>query len=261
MDKKEIVSLFLKKNYLVSPDIFEFSSEIDNSLDFLEKNIPNKVVVVNKDVLISLNNLDNSFEDWKSFEDARVLQEKGRDNDSYINFIKKLNKNNFKEPVLNNNFSSLEKNIIKPSIKILTNFIQTERKIKFQDFLDYFKTRYRTLREILLKRQELQDTISISKVLNKKDKEKVAVIGMLMSKNITKNDNFILELEDLTGVLKIIVGKRNNELYNTCKEIMLDETLGIMGSFSKGVLFAERIIFPDIPLTTKSYLPGDRSRA
>ncbi len=239
MDKKEIIRYFLNKNYLVSPDIFECNFE--NSLDIFDKNIQKgNFLVLSKDLL----NL-NLNENLVGFEKAKVFFEKGRDINAYSFFVKKTEKQELKQgdEILTNNL------LIKPNIKIVTNFTKVERKIQFQDFVEYFKTRYKSLREILLKRQELQDTISISKVLNKKDKEKVAIIGMLMSKNITKNDNFILEFEDLTGVLKVIVGKRNSDLYNLCKEIMLDETLGVFGGFSKGVLFAERIIFPDIPLT------------
>ena len=251
MEKKEIINYFFSKNVLVSPDVLDnFQTE---SLDALEKISHDKITVINKDLFA----LDSSFSNWNELEASRVLLEKGREN-NYVTFIKKPSIN------FSKNFDQNEKNIhgkesydqiiseellIKPNIKIVKNFVQTQKKINISDFIEYFKIRYKTLREILLKRQELQDTISINRVLNKKDKEKVAVIGMLMTKDITKNDNFILQIEDLTGVIKVIIGKRDMDLYNICKEIMLDETLGFFGSFSKGVLFAERIIFPDIPLT------------
>ncbi len=244
MKNNEIINEFLKNDYLISPDILDTTfnfNEIFFSLNNYFRN--KKPCVINKDILSNLNSFNNQEFDWENFDKSRVLLEKGREVDSYFTYLKLIKKENKIYNPINNNL------IIKPNVKILTQYIKTDKKICIQDFVEYFKIRFKTLREILLKRQELQDTISISKVLNKKDKETVSIIGVLLNKNITKNDNFILELEDLTGVIKIIIGKNDMELYNTCKEIMLDETLGVIGSFSKGVLFGKRIIYPDIPLT------------
>ena len=237
MEKQEIINEFLKKNFLVSPDIFNL--ENFQILEFLKEKLEIKTTVINKDIL--LNSFEQEF-DWVVFENSRVLLEKGRNQEDYFQIIKSLTRS---EVVLKE-----ADQIMKTNFKVISNFTRVvDKKIVIQDFVEYFKSRYRSIREILLKRPELQDVISISKALNKKDKDNVTIIGLVANKVLTKNDNFIFEIEDLTGIIKVIVGKKDKELYDTCKEIMLDETLGVIGSFSKGILFGRRMIFPDIPLT------------
>src|SRR3989344_5168793 len=154
MEKKEIVQSFLQKGYLISPEFVEKKNLDLNSvllsLDtaFQEKDGP---LIINEFVL-SLVNSRNHGLNWMDFEKARVLFEKGRDELPYRNFIKTA-------PTQNT-----DQLTIKPSVKILKNYLKPEKKIDLQDFVEYFRTRYKGLREILEKRQELQDVISINKI-------------------------------------------------------------------------------------------------
>ena len=138
---------------------------------------------------------------------------------------------------------------IKPNVKILKNYTNEDKKIEVGDFVNYFKLRYKEIRGILQRRPELQDVISINRILNKKEKEKASFIGILSDKHETKNGNFILTFEDLTGKIKVIVSKNERELHELCKDIMLDEVLGVNGSLGKEIIFARSIIYPDLPLT------------
>ncbi|MEK6936494.1 MAG: metallophosphoesterase [Nanoarchaeota archaeon] len=235
MEKGEVIQSLLRKGYLVSPDIFTFKDDL-KIISLLEGNFSdNGFLVVNKHILDSLELLPKIS--FTGVEKERVLLEKGRDS-KYNSFFELLKTKKIKEA-----------SETKPNLKIVKNYTRTEKKIELQDFVDYFKNRYKNLREILEKRTELMEVISINKVMNKKDKEKATIIGIVMNKEITKNGNFIFDVEDLTGRIKLIVGKNDNELYNLCKEVSLDEVVGIIGSFSKGVLFGRKIIFPDVPLT------------
>ena len=239
MERGKIVQEFLQKGYLVSPDIFNSEFEIKKLFNILEENLKEKPLIINNHILNSTNNLKDLNFKWEEFERARVLLEKGRNDESYNTFLSLMISKKTNE--LQQAFTS--------SVKLVKNYIKPDKKIELQDFVEYFRTRYKVLREILEKRQELHEVISISKVLNKKDKDNATIIGIVMNKEVTKNGNFIFDIEDLTGRIKVIVGKNDQELYNACKEISLDEVLGIIGSFSKGVLFGRRVIFPDIPLT------------
>jgi len=249
MEKSSLVSEFLKKDYLVCPDIFEFINENPSKfIDFLDQKFKEreKPFVINKDILISLNFLNDLKFNWGEFDKSRVLLEKGRDLVSYFNCLKLINKKedlDFGDNINKGNFS------IKPNVKILKNYIKDEKKIEIQDFIGSFRVRYKNIRELLQNRPELFDVISINKIMNKKEKETVSIIGMISNKILTKNNNFIMEAEDLTGVIKVIIDKKNSELYNICKDIMLDEVIGVVGSFSKGVLFCKNLIYADIPMT------------
>ena len=71
-----------------------------------------------------------------------------------------------------------------------------------QDFVDYFTARYKGMEKLIKNRQEMASTISINKLYNKKDKENVVIIGMVSDKQVTKNGNIMLKLEDPTGYTK-----------------------------------------------------------
>ncbi len=248
MERGKIVQEFLQKGYLLSPDALDDDLEIEKKIiTFEEKfNSSDRPLIINKDIL-KINNFKIILK-WEEFEKARVLLEKGRNEEQYNLFLEQINETTEKTPT-----------IFKPNVKITKDYVKPDKKIELQDFVEYFRTRYKLLRGILEKRQELQDVISINKVLNKKDRENATIIGIVMNKAMTKNGNFIFDIEDLTGRIKLIVGKNDIELYNACKEVSLDEVIGIIGSFGKGVLFGRKIIFPDIPLTKELKKSPDES--
>ncbi len=239
MEKGEIIHSLIQKGYLASPDIFDSDLEIEKITKLLEENlILDKPLIVNKDILGSLSSFKNLRIKWNEVERARVFLEKGRSEIEYKNFLELINIK-----------KTTKKELLIPSVKLIKNYLKPDKKIDLHDFVEYFRNRYKALREILGKRPELQEVISINKVLNKKDKEKATIIGIVMSKEKTKNGNFIFDMEDLTGKIKVIVGKNDNELYNISKEVSLDEVIGFVGSCGKGILFGRKIITPDIPLT------------
>ena len=84
------------------------------------------------------------------------------------------------------------------NVKIINSYVEDSKKVTVQDFVAHFKSRYNGLKDILQTRIELRDVVSINRVHNKNN-EKIALIGMVNSKRTTKNNNIILEIEDLTG--------------------------------------------------------------
>ncbi len=135
-------------------------------------------------------------------------------------------------------------------VKIILEYEREGRKISSQDFIDHFNSRYRTLEKILKGRQELKNTISIARVLNKSDKEEVSIIGMVYDKRETKNGNIILVLEDGSGEIKVIISKTKHDLMLIAKDIVLDEVIGVTGANTKDVVFANSIVLPDVPFAT-----------
>ena len=134
-----------------------------------------------------------------------------------------------------------------PKVEILESFKEKTRKIEVQDFVSYFKSRYNQLKEILQGRNELRNATSISR-LKGKTNERAVLIGMINTKRVTKNDHLILELEDLTGKINVLIAK-NREIYSHAKELVLDEVIGISGNLGDNILFADQIFFPDVPVT------------
>ena len=133
------------------------------------------------------------------------------------------------------------------NVKILQSYKEEPKKREPQDFVDYFNNRYRALEKILKQRQEFRNTISINKISNKKEKENIAIIGIVNTKQITKNGNLILLLEDPTGQRRVLVNKNKPTLFNEAKDIVLDEVIGVVGVNVETIVFANNIVWPDTP--------------
>ena len=133
------------------------------------------------------------------------------------------------------------------NIKIVYSYREDPKKREPQDFVDHFNNRYKSIEKILKQRQELKGTLSINKISNKKEKENISIIGIVSSKHTTKNGNLMLLVEDPTGQKKIIVNKNKPALFREAKDIVLDEVIGIVGVNVETVVFANNILWPDVP--------------
>ncbi len=72
---------------------------------------------------------------------------------------------------------------------------------------------------------------------------------MVTDKRVTKTGNITVTLEDPTGVINVLVRKDKAEIYDAAKNLVLDEVVGINGSYGENILFANNILSPDIPFT------------
>ncbi len=142
------------------------------------------------------------------------------------------------------------------TVKVLKNYVKAPRKRTVQDFVKYFNQRYRVLSAILKSRKELESVVSIARIVGKKERETVALVGMVMGKRETKSGYTVITLEDPTGSVEVWVSAKNMPpdkaaaLAGATKEVVLDEVIGIVGQTSSGNrVFANAILFPDVPLT------------
>ncbi len=132
-------------------------------------------------------------------------------------------------------------------VQIIISYKNEPHKYEVKDFTLLFASRYRFLESILRQRQELQNTMPISRLLGKKEKETVSIIALIEDISETKNGNMILTVEDLTGRIKVIFSKNKKELYQKAKDLILDEVIGITGSLGDKIIFGEEITWPDVP--------------
>ena len=134
-------------------------------------------------------------------------------------------------------------------VKIKINHVDEPRKRTLSDFISIFKSRYTHLSRILQDRQELSGPTSILRVKSNKERETVAVIGLVLDKTMTKNGNIMLTIEDPTGTLKVLVSKNKPDMIEEAKDIVFDEVIGVVGTSGDNILFANSLYHPDIPLT------------
>ncbi|MBS3158105.1 DNA-directed DNA polymerase II small subunit [Candidatus Woesearchaeota archaeon] len=137
------------------------------------------------------------------------------------------------------------------NLEIKFSYVDVAKKREPSDFSQLFKKRFIAIEKILRNRRELQSVTSINRILTKKAKEDVAIIGLVLDIQKTKNGNIVLLMEDQTSQIKVIVNKTKPSIFSLTSEIVHDEALGITGTYMDGVIFATNILFPDIPLTTE----------
>ncbi len=217
--KRNIIDIFLKNGILLSSELLshiEDEGQISKIFEILKKNKTEDLAVAS----IDLKELIGGGQQQET--EAKLPQPKIKEN----------------------------------NIKIVYSYKEESKKRDIQDFVDYFNNRYRAIEKILKQRQELKSTVSISKIMNKKDKEPAVIIGIVSDKQTTKNGNILFVLEDPTGRRRVLVNKNKPALYNEAKDVVLDEVIGVVGVNVDTLIFANNIIWPDVP-TTKELKKSD----
>ena len=116
------------------------------------------------------------------------------------------------------------------------------------DFKHYFRDRFEKISNILRKRLDARDAISIERALEAAPKERVKIIAMVMNKR-EGNRYLILEVDDLESTALILVSRdKNRQLLEKAQRVVHDQILCIEAiRGSKDFLVATDFIFPDVP--------------
>jgi len=133
------------------------------------------------------------------------------------------------------------------SIKILFSHNEPFKSKNFQDFVSCFNGRYKSIEKIIANRPEMQNITSISRVRAKKDRETVSIVGLVQSKQLTKNGNINVSVEDPTGIINVLVNKNKPELFSLAKDIVCDEVIGVSGVNGDRIIFSNKIFWPEVP--------------
>src|SRR3989344_3282757 len=247
----EIINFCIEKGFLVDRDLLELFSEtsdvesvkliIERVKTYTHQNVLTKNLFERNKEQVNQFFLDFPEENKKNLERLRIKLglsieiSKETDSASY----------SIKEP----DAKPSEKNLFEKNINILSYTPKNNNKIEVKDFVNHFKKRFESISEILQKRLELDNLVSIDKISG--SRQGISIIGMVYSKVITKNKNIILEVEDLTGKIKILVSKLKEDIYKIAEEICLDSVLGFRCSGNNEILFANKIFFPDSEILEK----------
>lgn len=240
LTKKDLIQIFLRKGILLSTDLIEDLNQIDitNLKNLISDDKQADFLILNKDLNKILQEINGIDINWIELDKTKTLLEKGKNINYYNKFIKYLS-------------TPVEKQIQEQEaynpVKVIFSYEGESKKRDIQDFVKYFYNRYKSIEKILKNRMELTNTLSINRINNKKDRENVSLIGLIKDKQITKNKNIILILEDPTGQIKVLANKNRPDLYKIAQNTVLDEVIGITGVNAENIVFANNILFPDIP--------------
>ncbi|MEK6835170.1 MAG: metallophosphoesterase [Nanoarchaeota archaeon] len=250
---KEIIDEFIKNGYLLNPELVKTLQNIDYKFFLQQINKEkHKPIILNEDILKALQEKNELVSiNWNEFDKARVLYEKQKEKKIYGLFLDILNQD-FKEIKIQkeNNYKNdevvLEEIEDNNNLIILKNYNDFEKKRDVEAFTNHFRQRYNVMKNILINRVELQNTVSINRIQNRTEYEKIVVIGLVSDKRITKNGNLLIALEDPTGIINVVVGK-NKSIFVEANDILLDEVIGVTGSSGDKIIFADNVYFPEIP--------------
>ncbi len=145
-----------------------------------------------------------------------------------------------------------------PDVKILRDITgRSTCEGTLEDFTRYFRNRFQTLSRMLRNRRELGGAQEISKA--RRSTREVRFIGMVSDVRDTKNGHRILELEDETDRISVLVLADSPAAADTFVD---DEVVGVVGKVNdRGLVIAESVIRPDIPVARPFRGLGEHVRA
>ncbi len=129
------------------------------------------------------------------------------------------------------------------NFEIKNRFVNKDIPKNTETMTKLFNDRYEKIKNILLQRAELKNSISINKLKNSRYNDEVSIISMVYNKIKSKNGNILLEVEDPTDKITVFVKDKKNIDY-----LITDEVIGLRGFYSNNIFFANKIIFPDVPM-------------
>lgn len=259
-----VVDYFIKEGYLLSPELAKKDNLDPKSLhEHMKKKFnEEQPTILNEDMYLVLTQTDASLNiNWKEFERARALLEKGSDGKSYYMFldIMEYNVSPEKREVMDELLGEVsidpqmtesdveEETTEEGSVIVLDAYVDLPKKRELQDFVKYFKLRYDAFQKMLRSRPELQDTVSIVRLNESSRGTTLSIIGLVTEKRITSNGNILLEVEDPTGQTRVLINQNREDIFAKGRQIVMDEVIGIKGTSGDKILFANDVVFIDIP--------------
>ena len=237
--KKDIISFFLGKGLLINNELLEYLGDEQKFFEvasIIEKKHLENVAVLNDKIKSLI--MQNQDLNWMELEKLEAVSERsGKDSSNLMNSLS-----------VSKNTGSKTEEKLGSVVKVVSSYEAPPKKREANDFIEYFNSRYLLLEKLLKPRHGMQNVVSINRISNKKNREEVSVIGMVMDKQDTKNGNCIMTVEDRTGNIKVLINKNRPDLYKTTKDVVLDEVIGITGVNGNDIIFANNLIFPDIPM-------------
>jgi len=119
------------------------------------------------------------------------------------------------------------------------------------DFLSVQIDKFEKLKKILNKRPEGNRTINIDMINRLSNSTEVDFVGMVIEKRRTRSQNYLLQMEDPTGTLAVLITEDKKELFDKMKYVLEDHVLMISGYLNinperkSRIVLAKEVYFPD----------------
>ncbi len=254
MNTQEILKFCLEKGFLLDKEVlslFDDSSDTESIKLIIEriKDYTNQKIITKS---LFNQNKDRVFQIFSSLprENQQQLEKLKIKLGLSIEISKEFSVENKKE----------EKKKISSEIngvRILSSVLNHTKKLEVDDFTKYFRNRLNEMKKILQGNSSLKNLVSINKISG--NRQGISIIGIVSDKSVTKNRNMLLEVEDLTGKIRVLINQNNPKLYEKAEEISVDAVLGFSGVGNGEILFANDIIFPEAILPERKKSPVEEN--
>ncbi len=250
MDPKEILSFCLKKGLLIDKEVlnlFSGTTDLDSVKLIIEKIKTNtNQRIITKEVFYGNS---SQVEDFFS----NIPEEKVKKLKIKLGLSIEISQE-VKDPI--KHYEIVDENP-ESVVKINSLMPPAGKKIVVKDFVTHFRNRFTELKNYLQDRSELNNLISINKIVG--NRQGISIIGMISDKKITKNKNILLEVEDLTGKINVLINVNKKEVYGKAENLALDSVVGFKGSGNKDILFVNDLFLPELSLQDRKKSPFDES--
>jgi len=245
MINSELLRIIKEKGILLDKEIFEILNNINDS--YTVKKLLENFENVSGQKMITKSSILKS---WVISKDVSALTDGIQP--KFLNiFIKlgiQINLNT--NPVQN----SPKTERINPDYTVHYAKTTCDKKIEVSDFVGHFRARYKEIQNILLRRNNLDNLMSINKISN--TRQQFSIIGMVSEKRITKNKNLIVVFEDLTGKTNVVF-KQGSSSFKDANELQLDEVVAVRCSGTNELIMGYDIFFPDSFVAQKTKFDED----
>jgi DNA polymerase II small subunit len=165
--------------------------------------------------------------------DPQALEYLYNNQECVSSLIEKLIENNITFVTLDAIRSFLTEDVI-----VVKEFKEKPRKISVEDVTKMLRERYEKISQILSKRFELVNPISIGKITRKA--KNFSLICLVRDK---KSERYSLVIEDGTGETEVFFDKNLEDF----KLIVPDEVVGLVCENVDNTIFVRKVVYPDIP--------------
>ena len=140
------------------------------------------------------------------------------------------------------------------NVNIEFDYVEKSSKLSSQDFVLYFNRRLDYFTNILKNRVNVNNLIRICDILKPSNSLKknegrlyntgvtVTFIGLINDIKQTKNNHYIIEVEDKSGRINCLINKDKLELIKIVQNLCLDEGIGVLGKVSEDIIFVDELL-------------------
>lgn len=247
LNLNEFLKLFAKKGFLLDREPLELFFQLGNHQ--IAEDILNKIHNLTKARIISKKTLIENYRETKGFYELLIKHDFTRQKivDEFFKDVRDIIQQ-VEDKSLKEKTKAIEKGVCSTNLKIISSEIIPFKRIEVKDFVTHFKNRYNMFKDFLQVRSELNGLISINKIGTNRN---FSIIALVRSKRVTKNKNIILEVEDLTGKINVLVNSDKEEIFKKAREVVLDDVIGLKCSGNGDFVYANDILFAESIITER----------